>query len=75
MTTHIHDNHGYSEIPKNEDDEHILPFQGNINWEKFMQALRKINYNGVLVYEVDPKPNVKEVLEDLGKNIRMLRNL
>jgi sugar phosphate isomerase/epimerase len=31
-TTHLHDNHG-------EKDEHLLPFEGTIEWDKLMHAL------------------------------------
>jgi sugar phosphate isomerase/epimerase len=32
VTTHLHDNHG-------EKDEHLLPFEGTIDWEKLMRAM------------------------------------
>lgn len=42
---HIHDNNGFS-------DQHNLPPFGNINWEKFMQSLKNIGYEGFFNYEV-----------------------
>ena len=42
--THIHDNDGTK-------DAHTLPYYGNINWEKVMEAFAKINYTGNLNYE------------------------
>lgn len=42
---HVHDNHGVN-------DEHLLPFLGDIQWEKVMPALRKAGYEGDLVLEV-----------------------
>jgi len=32
ITTHIHDNHG-------ERDDHLLPYQGNIDWDATLSAL------------------------------------
>jgi sugar phosphate isomerase/epimerase len=32
VTTHLHDNHG-------EKDEHLLPFEGTIEWDKLMKAM------------------------------------
>jgi len=32
VTTHVHDNHG-------EKDEHLLPYEGSINWEAALKAL------------------------------------
>jgi sugar phosphate isomerase/epimerase len=45
ITTHIHDNRGLS-------DDHLVPFQGSIDWAATVMALEKIGYDGVLMYEV-----------------------
>ena len=45
IATHIADNHGKS-------DEHFMPFFGSIDWESVMSALREINYEGFLTYEI-----------------------
>ena len=42
--THINDNMGKS-------DEHLLPFMGNIDWEKVVHALRDAGYDGFMTYE------------------------
>ena len=47
ITTHIHDNHG-------EKDEHLLPFEGSINWEIALAAL---------VAAPEPLPIVLELKE------------
>jgi len=33
-------------------DRHIVPFMGNLNWDAIMSALKKINYDGELTFEV-----------------------
>lgn len=43
--THIADNH------RNE-DEHIAPFQGTINWREVMAALKEINYGLDFAFEI-----------------------
>ena len=44
-TTHIHDNRGKSY-------DHLVPFQGTINWATAIMAFEKIGYDGVFMYEV-----------------------
>ena len=42
--THIHDN-------DQDEDEHLLPFDGTIDWNSLMEKFENINYNGVLACE------------------------
>jgi sugar phosphate isomerase/epimerase len=56
MTTHIHDNAGRS-------DDHLVPFQGTINWATAVMAFEKIGYDGVLMYEVRAAESPRAVLE------------
>jgi sugar phosphate isomerase/epimerase len=46
VTTHLHDNHGKT-------DEHLLPFDGTIEWPQVLEAFRKINYPGCLLLELE----------------------
>lgn len=41
---HINDNHG-------ENDDHLTPFSGNIDWPPIVQTLREIGYEGDFTYE------------------------
>lgn len=34
------------------DNDHILPFSGNMDWPEIMASLREINYQGDLTYEI-----------------------
>lgn len=43
--THVHDNRG-------ENDDHLTPYLGNVNWEAIMPALRKIGYQGDFSFEI-----------------------
>jgi sugar phosphate isomerase/epimerase len=56
ITTHIHDN-------RRQSDDHLVPFQGNINWAATIMALEKIGYDGVLMYEVKAAESPRAVLE------------
>lgn len=62
-------------------DRHIVPFMGNINWSAVMSALKKINYEGELTFEVFcylnnlPDELVSSALEyivDIGKYLKSL---
>jgi sugar phosphate isomerase/epimerase len=55
ITTHIHDN-------RRQSDDHLVPFQGSINWAATTMALEKIGYDGVLMYEVKNAHTTQEVL-------------
>jgi sugar phosphate isomerase/epimerase len=55
ITTHIHDN-------RRQSDDHLVPFQGSINWAATTMALEKIGYDGVLMYEVKNAHSPREVL-------------
>ena len=50
--THIHDNHGSSRGMGHEADEHIMPFQGSIQWEEVMDVLKNVNYEQDFTFEV-----------------------
>ncbi|MDR0910197.1 MAG: sugar phosphate isomerase/epimerase [Spirochaetaceae bacterium] len=43
---HLHDNNGIK-------DEHLLPFEGNINWERIMKQILQTGYGGSLAFEID----------------------
>jgi sugar phosphate isomerase/epimerase len=43
---HLHDNDGTN-------DQHLLPFNGTVNWRYIMDQLKKINYKGSLALEID----------------------
>jgi sugar phosphate isomerase/epimerase len=45
VTTHIHDNRGRA-------DDHLVPFEGNIDWPATVMALSKIGYGGPLMLEL-----------------------
>jgi sugar phosphate isomerase/epimerase len=45
ITTHVHDNAGAL-------DNHLVPFEGTIDWAATLMAMSKVGYTGPLVFEV-----------------------
>jgi sugar phosphate isomerase/epimerase len=50
VTTHIHDNAGKR-------DDHLVPFEGTINWSALVMAMEKVGYDGVWMFEIGAPPN------------------
>jgi sugar phosphate isomerase/epimerase len=68
VTTHIHDN-------RQRNDDHLVPFQGSINWASAVMAFEKIGYDGVLMYEVRAAESPLAVLERAASARRRLEAL
>jgi sugar phosphate isomerase/epimerase len=64
-TTHLHDN-------RRQHDEHLLPFDGAINWAETMMAFEKIGYDGVLMFEAKNTSTATNVLERAARARRKL---
>jgi sugar phosphate isomerase/epimerase len=56
VTTHVHDNRGRT-------DDHLLPFEGRINWDAGLMALQKIGFEGVLMFELAAAAEPRAALE------------
>ncbi len=66
---HIHDNNGI-------DDQHIAPYMGILDWNRFMEGLKAIDYHGALSFETyaavstfDPAlaPHVLRLIAQTGR--------
>lgn len=57
-TLHVHDNHG-------EKDEHLLPFEGTIDWEETLPALANLPQAPDAVLELKEQPGGKPSLEQM----------
>jgi sugar phosphate isomerase/epimerase len=55
IATHVHDNGGRS-------DDHLLPFEGTIDWPAALTAVQKIGYEGPLMLEINAQGPTKETL-------------
>jgi sugar phosphate isomerase/epimerase len=56
IATHVHDNRGRH-------DDHLLPFDGTIDWAGTLLAVQKIGYDGPFIFEVVPNGSTKQTLE------------
>jgi sugar phosphate isomerase/epimerase len=56
VSTHVHDNRRRS-------DDHLVPFEGAIDWPAALMAIQKVGYEGRLVFEVANTSTPGEVLE------------
>lgn len=69
VTTHISD---YDFV----NERHWLPGEGKLNWQAILEALKRANYNGPWLYEIDfecPNTIIRErplTCEDFAKNAR-----
>ena len=68
ITTHLHDNRRRS-------DDHLVPFDGGIDWAATMMALEKIGYDGALMFEVKGGPKPSDVLKRTVNARRRLESL
>jgi sugar phosphate isomerase/epimerase len=67
-TTHIHDNAGRR-------DDHLLPFEGTIDWERTLLALHKVGFDGPLVLELADAPDPAAALARAATVRRRLETL
>ncbi len=68
-TLHIHDNDGW-------DDQHLTPYMGILDWNRFIEGMRDIGYKGALSFEsvstfraFDPElmPNILSLMGATGR--------
>jgi sugar phosphate isomerase/epimerase len=55
ITTHVHDNHGRT-------DDHLLPFEGTIDWAGALTAIQKVGYDDTLLLEIAAQGSTKDTL-------------
>jgi sugar phosphate isomerase/epimerase len=63
ITTHVHDNKGKT-------DEHLVPFEGRINWDMALMTMQKVGYDGTYLMELGNTSSPATVL-DLARSARM----
>lgn len=52
---HVHDNRGRS-------DDHLVPFDGVIDWPASLTAVQKVGYDGALTFELSARGSTKDTL-------------
>lgn len=68
MTTHIHDTTGGQ-------DNHKIPFQGDIDWSRLAEAFAASEYDGVLIIESKDDSGSPETLEAAAAAANRLRDM
>jgi sugar phosphate isomerase/epimerase len=56
VTTHVHDNRGRR-------DDHLVPFEGTIDWATAVMSLQKVGYDGALMFELAGTDTPRDSLE------------
>ena len=56
ISTHVHDNRG-------ETDEHLVPFDGKIDWDRALMTMQKVGYDGTYLMELANHSTPVEVLQ------------
>jgi len=66
---HVHDNRGRA-------DDHLVPFEGTIDWPGALTGVQKVGYEGPLMLELDGRGVAKETLANAARaRARMARLL
>ena len=60
ITTHVHDNRGRT-------DDHLVPFEGTIDWPAALTAVQKVGYDGTLLLEIAAHGSATETLRKARK--------
>ena len=55
IAAHVHDNRGRT-------DDHMVPFDGTIDWPAALTAVRKVGYEGPLMLEIAAQGSAKDTL-------------
>ena len=59
VSTHVHDNAGKK-------DDHLVPFDGRINWDMALMTMQKVGYDGTYLMELANTSTPEEVLVKAG---------
>ena len=68
MTTHVHDNRGRT-------DDHLVPFDGTIDWPAALTAVQKVGYDGTLLLEIVAHGSTKTTLQKAQKARQHIESL
>jgi sugar phosphate isomerase/epimerase len=68
LTTHVHDNAGRR-------DDHLVPYEGTIDWPAAVMALRKVGYEGAMIFEMGDAGSPSLALEHAARARRRLETL
>lgn len=62
ITTHVHDN-------RRKQDDHLVPFEGRIDWDSALMSMQKIGYDGTYLMEI-ANPGSTDAALDAARGAR-----
>ena len=65
---HVHDNRGRA-------DDHLVPFDGTIDWPAAVTALQKVGYDGALIVEAGSRGPARDTLVRSRAALRRIENM
>lgn len=68
VTTHVHDNRGRT-------DDHLVPFDGTIDWPAALTAVQKVGYDGTFLLEIAAHGSTKTTLQKAQKARQHIESL
>ena len=68
VATHLHDNRGTT-------DDHLVPFDGRIDWDMALFAMRKVGYEGAWMFELANTGDATEVLRKAEQACARVRDI
>ena len=68
IATHVHDNRGRA-------DDHLLPFDGTIDWAATLLAVQKVGYDGPFMFEIVAQGSTKDTLARARKTRGQMERL
>ena len=68
ITTHVHDNRGRA-------DDHLVPFEGTVDWPAALTAVQKVGYEGALIFEIAARGSAKDTLARAQKARQRMERL
>jgi sugar phosphate isomerase/epimerase len=68
ITTHVHDNRGRT-------DDHLVPFDGTIDWPGALTTIQKVGYDGTLLLEIAAHGSARDTLARARKARQRMEGL
>lgn len=68
VTAELHDNRGRN-------DDHLIPFEGTIDWPSTLTVVQKVGYEGALVFEIAAQGSTKDTLARAQKARRRIEQM
>jgi sugar phosphate isomerase/epimerase len=65
---HVHDNRGRT-------DDHLVPFEGSIDWPAALTAIQKVGYDDVLMFEIGAHGAARDMLVRAERARKRMENL